>query len=209
MKSLNKKNYFNDAVNNVIANEKLYNSIIKLQNELVVFMNRQPKVVAIVAPRDRRHSSLMAKAVSEVYAFNNEKTLLMDLDMHEPTINKLYNLDSEKSLIDLVQEDPKEMALKINEYLDVVVSKTETYQAKFLVSNEFKDIMSKLKDGYDHIIVVLPPVLENQDVLLLNDSLDAVVLVTKKNETIIKDIKSSINFLKSNKLPFVGTIFIN
>lgn len=209
MKSLNKKNYFNDAVDNVINNEKLYNSIIKLQNELVVLMNREPKVVALVTPKTSMHSSLMAKAISEVYASNNEKTLLIDLDLHEPTIDKLYNLNCDKSIADMTIENAKDVVVKINDYLDVVVSQIKTYQAKFLASNDFKNVIMSLKENYEHIVVVLPPVLENQDILLLKESVDAVVLTTKKNETKIKDIKESIAFLKVNKLPYAGSIFIN
>ena len=208
MKFRNKKDHFYAAVNNIINNDKLYNSIIKLQNELVMLLNHEPKVVAIVAPIARSHSSLMAKAISEVYAHNNEKTLLIDLDMHEPTLDKIYNLNCDESA-ENSNENTNKAPIKINDYLDVAISHTKVYQAKFLVSDEFKKTIELARTNYNHVIILLPPVLENHDILLLKNELDAIVLSTKKEETLIKDIEKSIEFFKINKLPYVGTIIIN
>ena len=209
MKLFKRKNRFGDACNNVISNKKLYNSIVKLQNDLVVYANTYPKVIAIVSPFDRVYNSLMAKSIAEVYAHNNKKTLLIDLDMHTPTMDKLFKLENEKSILDIAYKNDKNAINKVSDNLDVILARVETYQANFLVSNEFKQALMQLKDLYDHIVVILPPILDNQDILLIKEYLDVVLLVSKKDETTIKEINKAVRFIKINRINFAGTIFIN
>ena len=203
-----RRNRFLDACNNVINNEKLYNSIVGLQNDLIVFTNSEPKVIAVVSPLVRLNSSLMAKTIAEVYAHSNKKTLLIDLDMRMPTMDKLFKLEDTKSILDIASDDVKSVVNKINDNLDVIVARVETFNANFLISDEFKECLSSLKENYKHIIVTLPPVLENQDILLVKEHLDAVLLVAKKDETTILSIESSVKFMKDSNINLVGTVFI-
>lgn len=209
MELLNKNNALKKAVNDVLNNKPLKESIIKFQNEVVSLTNSQPKTMAIVAPKDRTQSALMAKALADVYAANGEKTILLDLDLYAPTIATLYDLSKTRSILEISLDNTKKGIAKINDKLDVIASKPNTYPAKFLLLDEVKSVLDEIKKLYDHIIITLPPVLENSDILLFKDYLDAIILVVHKNQTKIKDVKLALEFVKNNNLPYVGTMFIS
>ena len=202
MKLLNKDDALKRAFHNVFNNELLKESIIKFQNEIVSIMHQQPKTIALVAPKNRLQSALMAKAMAEVYAANNEKTLLLELDLYSPTMATLYDLQKSCSLLDISLDASKKGIFKINQQLDIIASKQDIYPAKFLLSDE-------LKEAYTHIVVTLPPVLENSDILLFKDFFDAILLVAHKNQTKLKDIYAALDFIKKQDLPYVGTMMLS
>ncbi len=209
MKLLNKDDALKRAFHNVFNNELLKESIIKFQNEIVSIMHQQPKTIALVAPKNRLQSALMAKAMAEVYAANNEKTLLLELDLYSPTMATLYDLQKSCSLLDISLDASKKGIFKINQQLDIIASKQDIYPAKFLLSDEVQNVLKTLKEAYTHIVVTLPPVLENSDILLFKDFFDAILLVAHKNQTKLKDIYAALDFIKKQDLPYVGTMMLS
>lgn len=172
------------------------NNIINLQNNIDVFAGIK-KVIAVTSVDNNFLSGICIKYLADTYANNKQKTLVVEANFHTPILRELYgNAETENNL------------LKVNEYLEVVFATEEVYSAKKLMSEEFVKKIEEYKEKYDRVLVLVSPVENTKEILVFKDIIETSVLVTKKDETLLKNIHNSISFIKKYDIPFAGVVFI-
>lgn len=190
--------------------EKLKESILLAQNSLAVYGSKMPiQTVALVTPRDNDAFLPFAKAFAKMYA-KDGKTLVIDLNVHQPSLEKIFASEHEEKLSNnkLDSLSLSSLAIAIEDNLDVIYTEKMTHPDEFYCSEFFKGLLQEARKNYKHIVFLSPAWMDYQDLALLHDELDAVTLFALKNKTRRDDIVQSISNFDILNLPYVGTIFL-
>lgn len=194
---------------NIKDNEKIIDSTIKIQNNINIYANS--KVIAVAVAKEDISLNIVARAIAEVYALQNRSTLLIDCNMYNPSINKMYNKEFIEVGLNNILEDNFNAEKLINKFssnLDVVFTNKANYPTEIFKSKQYIEFICNAKNKYDHVILVMPSIVEHQDILLSKDLITAALLVARKNKVSKKDLFDSIQTLEVNNLPYVGTIYL-
>lgn len=190
--------------------EKLKESIVLAQNNLAVYGNKMPiQTVALVTPRDVDAFLPFAKAFAKTYA-KDDKTLVVDLNVHQPSLEKIFTSEQQEKLSDKKQDSLSlaSVAVTVEENLDVIYTEKMSHPDEFYRSEAFKALLQEARKTYKHIVFLSPAWMDYQDLALLHDELDAVTLFAMKNKTRRDDIVQSISNFEMLNLPYIGTIFL-
>ena len=133
----------------------------------------------------------------------NKKVILLGTDLRNPQIHKTFGVDKSQSGISelIYKSDSKNYQnyLKQFDNLDVLFSGAIPPNPTALLStNEFKKLISKLRNDYDHVIIDSAPCLLVSDTFQYIDLADSVVYLFRANFTDYK-ITNFINETNSAK----------
>lgn len=173
-------------------------NIIKLQNDIDIFAGVK-KVIAVTSVDNNFLSGVCIKHLAKKYAENNQKTLVIDANLNTPLLQELYETE-------IIESNDK--ILKINDYLDVMPATKEIYSAKKLMSDEFVGLIDDAKNSYDRILILVSPVVTNKEILVFKDIIETSILITKKDDTLMKNVHSSVEFIKKHQIPFAGAVLL-
>lgn len=171
-------------------------NMINLQNNIDIFAGIK-KVIAVTSADNNFLSGICIKHLADTYANNKQKTLVVEANFHNPILKELYGDVEESSNI-----------FKVNEYLEIVFATEEVYSAKKLMSEEFVKKIEESKEKYDRVLILVSPVESTKEILVFKDIIETSILVTQKDETLLKNIHNSISFIKKYDIPFAGVVFI-
>ena len=194
---------------NINQDQKLIESAIKIQNDINIYANS--KIIAIAVAKTDISLDIVASTLAEVYALQNQKTLLIDCDMYAPFLNNLFNKDLvECGLDDLIGDkiNMDKLINHISDKLDAVFTEKTNYPTEVFKSKNYYDFICEIKDRYEHVILVMPSIVDHQDILMSKELITATLLVARKSKVSKKDLFDSIQTLKVNDIPYVGTIYL-
>jgi capsular exopolysaccharide synthesis family protein len=78
--------------------------------------------------------------------------------------------------------------------------------AELLASSNMLDILTQLRDQYDHIVVDTPPSLSVTDAVVLSQRADAVVLVIRSGQTTKQSLRRARDLLAQVNAKVVGVL---
>jgi capsular exopolysaccharide synthesis family protein len=170
----------------------------------------EPKVIEITSPGPSEGKTLTAANLAISYAQNGIKTLLLDLDMRKPRVEKVLGL--ERFNIGIVNHILKDVPVEriIQNYmenLDVIpVGPIPPNPSSLLTSKKFVDLFNKLKEQYEKIIIDLPPVLSAADALIISKYTDGLVLVVRAGGTLKHSLKIALENIKTSSANLLGLV---
>ena len=210
IKNMNKRDIkLISNLKNISQNQKLMNSIILIQNNINIYANS--KIIALSSARDDISLCAVAHAMAEVYAIQNQSTLLIDCNMYNPLLNKMFHKENNVIGLDNIIDEKintEKLINHISNNLDIVFANKTCYPTIVFKSKQYYDFIDNAKNEYDHIILVMPSLIEHQDILISKDLINAVLLIARKNKVSKKDLFDAINTVKTNNLPYVGVIYL-
>lgn len=179
-------------------NHDMVASFTTLQNEIGVKFNT--KVVAITSIKDDELAAAFAKGFANAFATNGSTSLIIDGNLYNPCLGKMLNASTENSeeqkMIDI---DEKTKALCLNK---------EIYPSEAYKNGVIQKIIEENKDQFEHFIILVPAIKEHKEIVLLNDILESVILVTQKNVTIKEHIFNAVQYCSNNNLPLAKTVVL-
>lgn len=153
-------------------------------------------------------------SISTALAFGQvQKTLLIDCDLRRPSLDKLLNKKFDRrplGLSDLCLGTS--MASECIHHLeeggiDLLPSGTVNPNPQELFcSTRFSELLNKLNEVYDVIIIDSPPCAGLSDAMLLSTHVDQVAYVVKAGVTPVAKIRSVLEAIKSIDGPLAGVI---
>lgn len=170
----------------------------------------EPKVIEITSSGPSEGKTLTAANLAISYAQNGIKTLLLDLDMRKPRVEKALGL--ERFNIGIVNHILKDVPIEriIQNYmenLDVIpVGPIPPNPSSLLTSKKFVELFNKLKEQYEKIIIDLPPVLAAADALIISKYTDGLVLVVRAGGTLKHSLKIALENIKTSSANLLGLV---
>ncbi len=141
----------------------------------------------------------------------NKKVVIVDLDLRKPKVNRIFDDSNIDGVTDYLNgKISYEELLKYSEDLKInyVVAGARTLSVvNVLESNKLKDLIKKLSDEFDYVLIDSPPVIAVSDALYIAKLVDGVVFVVAQNEGKKTIINEAVNILKQNKVNIIGSVF--
>ena len=199
-----------DYLSHVNSNDSLFKNLTQLQNEINVYFDT--KVLAITSIDDDMLAAAFAKALADAYSINGSNALIVDANLYNPSLESYINNHNDSDTITISERSQTLKGFNREQALSGNV-KTICLDRQIYPGNAFKDkavhkIVESSKNGYEHIIVLVPSVKEHKDIVLLKDIVNSSLLVVQRNVTKKEDIFNAIQFFKASELPLAKTIVI-
>lgn len=202
---MNKKDLeFIEKCNLFEDNAKLKQSVLNMYNGLATFGNNNNQTIAITSIANNIYSVSIAIALYKLFVEKQESTLLLNLDMHNDILkeeifaplNTIFT-DVGDKVDEMLDGKSKALALSSNDFV-----------ADVLKSETLNKIITKAKQNYRRIIIIVNNIDETKDIFLLKDTIDTSTIVVKRNNTLLKSIFDNVEFIKENHIPFSGITYI-
>jgi len=174
-------------------------------------VDRQLKLLLVTSPSPVEGKSLTAANLAAALARGGKRVVLMDVDMHRPTQHRLFRLVNNIGLTTALLSDsmPIESLLQKTSIPGLYVLATGPLPpnpAELLGSRRMQDILTKLKERADIVVMDSPPVLAVADAVILSSLADAVLMVVRSGKTRREWAKQALNSLNQVKARVVGVV---
>ncbi len=169
-----------------------------------------PKVVAFTSSGPGEGKTIMSANIALSYAQNGYKTLLLDLDMRRPRVEKILGI--ERANIGIVNHLLKDVPLDevIQNYLEnfdiIPVGPVPPNPTALLTSKKLGEVMNILKSEYDRIVIDLPPILAAADALIISKYTDGIVMIVKSGKTQKASLRIAYDNIKTSGLKLLGAV---
>ena len=117
------------------------------------------------------------------------KVLLIDVNLRTPSLHDVFKIDHLRGLSDLVVENGRGAPIKVGpENLHVIpCHANRSDPVTFFRSNGFDEFLKRVRDGYDHVVLDAPPVLDIPECRILCAKVNGVVLIIESGKTRLQD----------------------
>jgi len=171
--------------------------------------NKQLKTMLITSSEKEEGKSTISGNLALSFAQNNKKIILVDCDLRRPSIHKKFKISNLVGLTEVLigKTSLEETIQKYNDNFDILSSgKIPPNPSEMLSSNAMTNVIEKLKEKYDIVILDSAPLQAVTDAQILATKVDGTILVVRaertKKESII-EAKSRLDKVGAN---IIGTV---
>lgn len=204
-------------------NSLSYEAIKSLRTHLMFGMptegkaGHRAKVVLISGESPGVGKSFISANLAEVFAQLDKKVLIIDADMRLGELHKIFTVESNTGLADYLSQDKKDVQADntltnfihptIMDYIDFMPrGQYPKNPSSLLAGNKFENLMTELNAHYDYIIIDSPPVLAASDAIILSQYADKVLMVTRYNDSIERQLVYAISQLTKAQVQVDGIV---
>jgi polysaccharide biosynthesis transport protein len=183
----------------------------------------QPKVIVITSSAAREGKTVTAINQAMALAEMGAKVVLLDGDIRQPRLRSIFNLPEASGLSNYLtgQASLEAVLFEIHRkgngngskaagtwgLLHVIPSgPLPPNPAELLGSRKMQDLIARLRDEYDYIVIDTPPALPVTDAVLLSSMADKVLLVVRAHETPIDVVVKCVERLLGARTSLLGVV---
>lgn len=154
---------------------------------LSILRKKDSQVFMITSTLPNEGKSTISSNAALMLALEGKKVVLLDFDLRNPSLYKIFKLDHPKeqigdyldgkcSLNDIITNS------EVHPQLDLILgSKSYDHSIELLSRKKIESFLEELKRLYDYVIIDVPPVLLMQDALSVAKYSDSTILVIKQD----------------------------
>ena len=154
-------------------------------------------------------STVISNVAYSFSKLENCKVLLMDLDLRNPTVHKMFGVSNTYGLMDNLKNDrPLEKCIhKIEENIHVLpTGAIPPNPTEILSSKKMAKFLKDIKSHYDYIFIDAPPVGVVSDATIISSNVDGVMYVVGAKETDLSHAQVAIENLKKADANIIGSV---
>jgi len=148
---------------------------------------RPPRAIMVTSPNPGDGKTTLVSNLASCYALNERQVVLVDCDLRKPRLHKIFHLDSQPGLSNyLTGSAALEEILRPTDIpsLKIITAGAKPPNpANLLNSETFKELLTLLRERFQHIIIDTPPLLGFADARFVSALVDGVLLVARHNIT--------------------------
>jgi capsular exopolysaccharide synthesis family protein len=170
------------------------------------------KSIVITSPESEEGKSITAANLGVIMAQANVHTVLIDADLKNPVLHKVFNTSNRVGLVNLL-ESP-EMAIQdclkptlINNLQLMTSGEAIQDQSDQLLAERIAEIFDYLKEEVDLVIIDGPPALLAADASILSNQAEGAILVVRAGKTKRRAIKQTLSDLEEANANLIGCIY--
>ena len=170
-----------------------------------------PKVIMVTSALPQEGKTTTSINTAVVLAQKGVRVLLIDADLRRPSIHKTLGMGPRSGLSNvLTGSTTLEQAITRTAILpNLFVMPAGTpppNPAELLASMNMKEVLAKLSEQYDHIVLDTPPSLSVTDAVVLSPRADAVILVIRSGKTTKQALRRARDILAQVNAKVVGVL---
>jgi capsular exopolysaccharide synthesis family protein len=167
------------------------------------------KTLVITSARPKEGKSTAAAMLAIVLAQGGKKTLLIDCDLRSPSINRLFQMD-EQGLSNILVEDWDWQDIvcqsKIESLFILPAGSNTLNPVELISSSEMKDLIKKLEESFDYIILDTPPVVLFTEAQVLSQFTDGYLIIISANESDRQAAYKAVKLLQIAEGKIIGAL---
>jgi succinoglycan biosynthesis transport protein ExoP len=169
-----------------------------------------PQTFMVTSANPNEGKTTLASNLATAMASPDRKCLIIDCDLRRPSLHKLFSLPLKPGLTNY---------LTSNADLDRIICPTGVPNLYFmpagptppnpvelLNSNAFKNLLDRLRQDFDHIIIDSPPVIGFADARIVATNTDGVLVLFKHHSTSREAARLAVQLLSQNDSRILGGI---
>lgn len=189
-------------------NSREADAIIRLQTNIdFASLDKKITCYAVTSTQEAEGKTTLSCNLAILYAQKGLKVALVDLDLRQPAINKVFNFKNEIGVVEYVKGDVDSLDDLIHtcEGVDVISAGSHTpFPGKILSSKKMTELIEQLKAKYDYVILDTPPVLVVSDAYLIGKSVDGFLMVAAQHISKKKELVAAIKALQEKQMNVIG-----
>jgi capsular exopolysaccharide synthesis family protein len=161
-----------------------------LRTSLLLSCSTAPKVILITSPLPSEGKTTIAVNCAFVLAQKGARVLLIDADLRRPRVHQVFSMSSSLGLSTLLSGSadvsPNDVIVQSAQVPGLFVlpaGPIPDQPAELLGSLQMKELLTQLRDQFDHIVIDSAPVLSATDSVILSVQVDTVVLAIRSGQT--------------------------
>lgn len=168
------------------------------------------KVFAVSSANPGEGKSTTAANIAIAFAQAENHILLIDADMRKPVQHKTFrvsNIDGLSTLIGKMSTAEDAIKRNVLPNLDVLPAGTcPPNPSELLASEQFVELIDRLSEQYDYIIIDTPPVNVVSDAIVLRDVIGGVLFVLRYGSTTYDDVDEAMKKVELADATTIGFI---
>lgn len=166
------------------------------------------KVICVTSSMKNEGKSTIIANLAVSFQKLDKKVLLIDGDLRNHSLHKLFNIENDKGLTNILFKKNKfEECVKIQEGLHILTAGyIPPNPSEVLSSKLMKDFMEDIRGEYDYIFVDAPPIGIVTDAGIISSYSDGVIFVVESNRVDSKIVKSAKERLEQLNANILGVI---
>ena len=209
-----KLNSINSTTNIKILDEpnNVASESIRMLRTNLNFMDLKVINAVSTVPSEGKTEVLTNLALS--FALLEKKVILIDCDLRKPKVHKNFGLCRGIGVSDIVlskntidYREAIQTFKKNNVSIDILAAGSKVSNPSELInSKSFANLVDKLKQDYDLVLIDCPPISSMTDGMLVSYLSDGTIYVIESERTDYQVIRSCIDELKANKAFILGAV---
>jgi capsular exopolysaccharide synthesis family protein len=168
------------------------------------------RCLMITSAGSREGKTTLAVHLAMSIARSNRRTLLLDGDLRRPAVHRLYDLSTGAGLSEVLRgELPVEQAIRpgpVDKLSILTAGRCDHQVIRAIATGELGQLLRRLGQEYDFIIVDTCPVLPVADALLIGQHVDGVLLSIRPRISQLLRVYEAWERLQTARIPVLGGI---
>ncbi|MCF7930936.1 MAG: CpsD/CapB family tyrosine-protein kinase [Acholeplasmataceae bacterium] len=169
------------------------------------------KVIQFTSTLVKEGKSTFVSNMAYLLGQKGKKVILLDLDLRKPKLNRVFNTTNREGITDYLSGkiDYAQLIRHSEEIgIDYIVAGEKTTAVvNVLEAKKLKDLILKLREAYDYVLLDTPPVIAVSDALYIARLSDGVIFIVAQNTAKKALVKEAIQTLLNNHVNILGTVF--
>ncbi len=169
-----------------------------------------PRSFLLTSTRPNEGKSTSSLALAAVLASTGKRILLIDGDMRNPSLHQMLGIENRAGLSNNLSGSD-DLAQLVHQkttfgFDAMTAGPIPPNAAELLSSSRMRELVTKLGETYDTVIIDAPPVLGLADIPLLADSVEGVIYTIEAGGVKMRGIQSAIQRIRSSRAHIFGGI---
>ena len=193
--------------NSIFAVKEAYNSI--RTNLLFTQQGEKCPIFVVTSPTANNGKTINSANLAINFAQMGKKTLVIDADMRNPSLHKLFSLSSRNGLSEILAglTDNITVTKTDIENLSLLTSgKIPPNPTELLSSPRMDKLLDFVKEHYDCVFIDTPPINIVTDATVFAQKATGYILIVKTDTTNVPELKTSVTTLQTINANILGFI---
>jgi exopolysaccharide transport family protein len=170
-----------------------------------------PKVVLVTSARPQEGKTTTSINTAIVLAQKGTRVLLIDADLRRPSVHKTLGMGPRSGLSNVLtgsstlQQTVVASTILPNLFI-LPAGSPPPNPAELLASSNMRELLTELREQYDHIVIDTPPTLSVTDAVVLSPRADATILVIRSGQTTKQALRRSRDILMQVNAHVAGVL---
>ncbi len=173
-------------------------------------VDHPPKVIQVTSSVPNEGKTTLATSLATSLQYSGSRTLLIDLDLRHPSVQREVTAARQGGLIDYLTDELSFEELVLHDDvtgLDLIsINRTPSNPTTLLASQRMKRLMDVLRDRYDWIVIDSPPYLGVSDSRVISELADAMLLVVQWEKTTRDTLEDAVKLLSTTNCTLAGAV---
>lgn len=172
----------------------------------IEYLNVDDDLKKIIFTSTNKNEGKSVITSNVAYSFSNlenKKILLIDCDLRNPSIHKVFKVSNLNGLIDILVKGKSfdECKISINKNLDILtVGKIPPNPSEILSSKKMKRFIEMVSENYDYVFIDTPPIGAVSDASILASYTDKIIYVISSGDSEEDQVKNAMKCFKKDKV---------